>query len=72
MAEIVRIDRDRREIWLDSRPSSKREVMSLLLQYWRDEEVDFAIMEVMDFPKRVFWDVHWQEAQLEMEGLDET
>ena len=61
--EIVSVDRWKREIVLRRRPQSMREVMDALVQYWKDNEMDYPIAEVIRFerPQHLFYAIHWLE-----------
>ena len=61
--EIMSVDRWRRKIVLRRRPQSMREVMDALVDYWKENEVDYPISEVIRFerPQHLFYAVDWLE-----------
>jgi len=61
--EILGVDRWKKKITIRKPPNSMREIMDALIDYWKENEMDYPISEVMRFerPQHLFYTVHWIE-----------
>lgn len=65
--EIISVSEEARLITVRYMPQSQRELVDALCDYWRDNEVDFSITEVLRYekPQRIFFAVRWMEGEME-------
>ena len=67
--EIIAVDRGERTVYVRKMPTSQKALIVALCEFWRDNEIDWSITEVLRFekPAHVFYRVNWLEGEYDEE-----
>ena len=63
--DVIAVDRTERTIMVRRMPNSQKALIEALCEFWRDNEIEWSITEVLRYekPAHVFYRVMWMEGE---------
>jgi hypothetical protein len=63
--QVVLVNREARIVYVEKMPTSQKALITALCEYWKENEMDWSITEVLRFekPAHVFFAVQWLEGE---------